>query len=391
MFNIEEELKQLPDKPGVYIMKDKDDEIIYVGKAISLKNRVRQYFQSSRNQGLKVKSMVSHIYEFEYIIVDNEVEALILEANLIKKHKPKYNILLRDDKQYPYIKVTLNEKYPRVIKTRQVLKDGAKYFGPYPSATAVNDAIDIIHDIYPIRTCKLNLEKNMGKFRPCLNYHIGKCNAPCLGNVDEEEYLEMINKVLKFLSGRKDDLINIIEEKMINASKYLEFEKASIYRDQINSLKLLQEEQKIVTSNIIDQDVIGMAKGIEEVCVQVFFIRGGKIIGREHYLMEDMFNTERKEIISSFLKQFYIGSAYVPKEILIEEDIEDLETIEKWLENKRGSKINILVPKRGEKYKLIEMVNKNAKDMLNKYGDKFLRKHRQNLKGSRRNSRYFRA
>lgn len=380
MFNIEEELKQLPDKPGVYIMKDKDDEIIYVGKAISLKNRVRQYFQSSRNQGLKVKSMVSHIYEFEYIIVDNEVEALILEANLIKKHKPKYNILLRDDKQYPYIKVTLNEKYPRVIKTRQVLKDGAKYFGPYPSATAVNDAIDIIHDIYPIRTCKLNLEKNMGKFRPCLNYHIGKCNAPCLGNVDEEEYLEMINKVIKFLSGRKDDLINIIEEKMINASKYLEFEKASIYRDQINSLKLLQEEQKIVTSNIIDQDVIGMAKGIEEVCVQVFFIRGGKIIGREHYLMEDMFNTERKEIISSFLKQFYIGSAYVPKEILIEEDIEDLETIEKWLENKRGSKINILVPKRGEKYKLIEMVNKNAKDMLNKYGDKFLRKHRENLK-----------
>ena len=324
--------------------------------------------------------MVSHIYEFEYIIVDNEVEALILEANLIKKHKPKYNILLRDDKQYPYIKVTLNEKYPRVIKTRQVLKDGAKYFGPYPSATAVNDAIDIIHDIYPIRTCKLNLEKNMGKFRPCLNYHIGKCNAPCLGNVDEEEYLEMINKVIKFLSGRKDDLIKIIEEKMINASKYLEFEKASIYRDQINSLKLLQEEQKIVTSNIIDQDVIGMAKGIEEVCVQVFFIRGGKIIGREHYLMEDMFNTERKEIISSFLKQFYIGSAYVPKEILIEEDIEDLETIEKWLENKRGSKINILVPKRGEKYKLIEMVNKNAKDMLNKYGDKFLRKHRENLK-----------
>ena len=204
--------------------------------------------------------------------------------------------------------------------------------------------------------------------------------CPCLGNVDEEEYLEMINKVIKFLSGRKDDLINIIEEKMINASKYLEFEKASIYRDQINSLKLLQEEQKIVTSNIIDQDVIGMAKGIEEVCVQVFFIRGGKIIGREHYLMEDMFNTERKEIISSFLKQFYIGSAYVPKEILIEEDIEDLETIEKWLENKRGSKINILVPKRGEKYKLIEMVNKNAKDMLNKYGDKFLRKHRENLK-----------
>ncbi|MEW8973613.1 MAG: excinuclease ABC subunit UvrC [Tissierellaceae bacterium] len=380
MINIEEKLKKLPDKPGVYIMKDKDDEIIYVGKAISLKNRVRQYFQSSRNQGLKVRSMVSHIDEFEYIIVDNEVEALILEANLIKKHKPKYNILLRDDKQYPYIKVTLNERYPRVIKTRQVLKDGAKYFGPYPSVTAVNDAMDIIHDIYPIRTCKLDLEKNIGKFRPCLNYHIGKCNAPCLGNVDEEEYLHMIEEVIRFLSGKKEHLIDIIEEKMIAASKNLEFEKAGIYRDQINSLKLLQEEQKIVTSNIIDQDVVGMAKGIEEVCIQIFFIRGGKIIGREHFLMEDIFNANRKEILSSFLKQFYIGSAYIPKEILIEESIEDLETMEKWLEGKRGSKVNILIPQRGEKHKLIEMVNKNARDMLNKYGDRFLKKHRENIR-----------
>lgn len=380
MINIEEKLKKLPDKPGVYIMKDKDDEIIYVGKAISLKNRVRQYFQSSRNQGLKVRSMVSHIDEFEYIIVDNEVEALILEANLIKKHKPKYNILLRDDKQYPYIKVTLNERYPRVIKTRQVLKDGAKYFGPYPSVTAVNDAMDIIHDIYPIRTCKLDLEKNIGKFRPCLNYHIGKCNAPCLGNVDEEEYLHMIEEVVRFLSGKKEHLIDIIEEKMIAASKNLEFEKAGIYRDQINSLKLLQEEQKIVTSNIIDQDVVGMAKGIEEVCIQIFFIRGGKIIGREHFLMEDIFNANRKEILSSFLKQFYIGSAYIPKEILIEESIEDLETMEKWLEGKRGSKVNILIPQRGEKHKLIEMVNKNARDMLNKYGDRFLKKHRENIR-----------
>ncbi len=380
MFDIEEKLKKLPDKPGVYIMKDKVDEIIYVGKAISLKNRVRQYFQSSRNQGLKVKNMVKHIDDFEYIIVDNEVEALILEANLIKKHRPKYNILLRDDKQYPYIKVTLNERYPRVIKTRQVLKDGAKYFGPYPSATAVNDAIDIIHDIYPIRTCKLNLENDMRKFRPCLNYHIGKCNAPCLGNVDEKEYLQMIDEVIRFLNGKKEHLIDIIEEKMIEASKNLEFEKAGIYRDQMNSLKLLQEEQKIVTSNIIDQDVIGMARGIEEVCIQIFFIRGGKIIGREHFLMEDMFNADRKEILSSFLKQFYIGSAYIPKEILIEESIEDLDTMEKWLEGKRGSKVNILIPQRGEKHKLIEMVNKNARDMLNKYGDRFLKKHRENIK-----------
>ncbi|MDR7871237.1 MAG: excinuclease ABC subunit UvrC [Tissierellaceae bacterium] len=380
MFDIDEQLKKLPDKPGVYIMKDKSDEIIYVGKAISLKNRVRQYFQSSKNQGLKVRSMVSHIKEFEYIIVDNEVEALVLEANLIKKNKPKYNILLRDDKQYPYIKVTLNEKYPRVIKTRQILKDGAKYFGPYPSATAVNDSIDILHDIYPIRTCKLNLEKNLSNFRPCLNYYIGKCNAPCLGNVDEIEYMDMIKEIIQFLDGKNLNVIGNIEKKMIEASKNLEFEKASTYRDQLNALRTLQEEQKIVSANDIDQDIIAMARGIEEVCVQVFFIRSGKIIGREHFLMEDNFREDRGEILSSFVKQFYIGSAFVPKEIIIEEEFSDMDSISKWLENKKGSKVTITVPKRGDKLKLIEMVGKNALEMLNKYGDKFLKKHRENLK-----------
>lgn len=380
MFNIQEELKKLPDKPGVYIMKDKSDEIIYIGKAISLRNRVRQYFQSARNQGLKVRSMVSHIKEFEYIMVDNEVEALVLEANLIKKHRPKYNILLRDDKQYPYIKVTLNEKYPRVIKTRQVKKDGCKYFGPYPSATAVNESIDVLHDIYPIRTCKLNLEKNLGNFRPCLNYYIGKCNAPCLGKVDEDEYMEMIKEIIQFLDGKNLSLMDSIEEKMIEASSKMEFEKASVYRDQLNSLKTLQEEQKIVTANEIDQDIIAMARGIEEVCVQVFFVRSGKIIGREHFIMEDNFREDRGEILSSFIKQFYIGSAYVPKEIIIENEIDDLAVVEKWLESKRGNKVTITVPKRGEKAKLIEMVKKNALDMLNKYGDKFLKKHRMNLK-----------
>lgn len=379
MFNIEDELKKLPDKPGVYIMKDKNEEIIYVGKAISLKKRVRQYFQSSKNHPLKVKAMVSHINEFEYIIVDNEVEALILESNLIKKHRPKYNILLRDDKQYPYIKIT-NEKYPRVIKTRQVIKDGAKYFGPYPSATAVNDAIDVLHDVYPIRTCKLNLEKKMENFRPCLNYYIGKCNGPCLGNIDESYYMDMIKEITQFLSGKGDGLIDIIEKKMLDASKNLEFEKAGIYRDQLNSLLLLQEKQKIVSSSLIDQDIIAMARGIEEVCIQIFFIRSGKIIGREHYLLEDNFSSERKEVLSSFIKQFYIGSAYVPREILIEEEIDDLDTIEKWLEEKRGAKVSILIPKRGEKSQLIEMVRKNARDMLNKYGDKFLKKHRENMK-----------
>ena len=380
MFNIDEELKKLPDKPGVYIMKDKSDEIIYVGKAISLKSRVRQYFQSPKNQPLKVRSMVSHIKEFEYIIVDNEVEALVLEANLIKKNKPKYNILLRDDKQYPYIKVTLNEKYPRVIKTRQIVKDGAKYFGPYPSATAVNDSINILHDIYPIRTCKLNLERSLSNFRPCLNYYIDKCSAPCLGNVDEDEYMNMIKDIIQFLDGKNLSIIDNIERMMIEASKNLEFEKASIYRDQLNALKTLQEEQKIVSANGIDQDIIAMARGIDEVCVQVFFIRLGKIIGREHYLMEDNFREDRGEILSSFIKQFYIGSAFVPKEIIVEDEITELDVVEKWLGSKKGTKVSITIPKRGEKLKLIEMVRENALEMLDKYGDRFLKKHRENLK-----------
>lgn len=380
MFNIEEELKKLPDRPGVYIMKDKNDEIIYVGKAISLKKRVRQYFGSKKNNPPKVNAMISHIHEFEYIIVDNEVEALVLEQNLIKKNKPKYNILLRDDKQYPYIKVTLNERYPRVLKTRQIIKDGAKYFGPYPSATAVNDAIDIIRRLYPIRTCKLNLEKDLNKFKPCLNYFIGKCNAPCLGNVDEKEYMKMIDEILLFLSNKDDGLINIMENKMNEASKKLDFESAARYRDQVNSLRVLQEKQKIVNMNFKDQDVIAMARGIEEVCIQIFFVRGGKIVGREHFLMEDTFNEDRKEILSSFVKQFYIGSAYIPKEILLEEEIEDAEIISKWLEGRKSTKVSILSPKRGEKLELLEMVRNNAKDMLNQYGDKFLKKHRESIK-----------
>lgn len=378
MFNLDEELEKLPAKPGVYIMKDKNDEIIYVGKAISLKNRVRQYFQKSNNQGSKVRAMVSHIEEFEYIIVKNEVEALILESNLIKKHKPKYNILLRDDKQYPYIKVCLNEEFPRVMKTRRVLKDGAKYFGPYPNATAVNNAIDIIHDIYPVRTCKLN--RNKKNRRPCLRYQIGKCMGVCIGEADEEEYMKMIKEIMRFLSGQDDFLIELIEKRMKEASEKLEFEKASVYRDQLNSLLVLQEKQNIVSDTSIDQDVIAMARGVEELCIQIFFIRSGKILGREHFLLEDTFGTSRGEVLSSFIKQFYIGTAYVPKEIILETEIEDIYTVSKWLESKRASKVNITVPKRGDKVRLVDMVSKNAKDMLNKYGDKFLRKHRRNLK-----------
>ena len=378
MFNIDDELKKLPDRPGVYIMKNKKGEIIYVGKAISLKKRVRQYFGSSKNNPPKVNALVQNIYEFEYIIVDNEVEALILESNLIKKNKPKYNILLRDDKQYPYIKVTTNEKYPRVIKTRRVLKDGAKYFGPYPSGYAVNDTLDIIRNLYPIRTCSQNLEKSKRKARPCLNYYIGKCLGPCQGNIDEGKYMEMIDEIIMFLNGKEDKLIEIIEEKMKKASDNLDFENAAKYRDQINSLNIILEKQKIVSSNLTDQDIIGMARGIDEVCVQVFFIRAGKIIGREHFILSDTFNEDRKEILNSFIKQFYLGTAYVPKEIFIEEEIADMEAISKCLSEKRGNKVIIRIPKRGEKSELMEMVRKNALDMINQYGDKFLRKQREN-------------
>lgn len=383
LFTIDGKLKKLPDKPGVYLMKDQSGEIIYVGKAVSLKNRVRQYFGSRKNNPPKVNAMINHIRDFEYIIVDNEIEALILESNLIKKHRPKYNILLRDDKQYPYIKVTTNEKYPRVLKTRNIVKDGAKYFGPYPSVYAVNDTIDIIRSLYPIRTCNKDLEKNIGKTRPCLNYYIGRCLGPCQGQVDEERYMEMIDEIIMFLSGKEDKLIEKIEEKMKEAAKNLDYENAAKYRDQINSLNIVLEKQKIVSPNLVDQDIIGMARGVEEVCIQVFFIRSGKIIGREHFIIPDTFGEEKKSILSSFIKQFYLGTAYVPKEIFIEEEIEDMETISKWLEQKRGSKVNIRIPKRGEKSQLMNMVKTNAMDMLKQHGDKYLRIQRQNEKALR--------
>lgn len=360
------------------MMKDDRGEIIYVGKAISLKNRVRQYFGSRKNNTPKVNAMINHIHEFEYIIVDNEIEALILEANLIKKHRPKYNILLRDDKQYPYIKVTTNERYPRVIKTREIVKDGAKYFGPYPSVYAVNDTIDIIRNLYPIRSCNKDLSKNMAKTRPCLNYYIGRCLGPCQGNVDEGRYMEMIDEIIMFLSGKEDRLIEKIEEKMKIAAENMDYENAAKYRDQINSLNIVLEKQKIVSSNLIDQDIIGMARGIDEVCIQVFFIRSGKIIGREHFVIPDTFEEAREEILSSFIKQFYLGTAYVPKEIFIEKEIDDMATIVDWLSEKRGSKVTIRVPKRGEKSKLMDMVKTNAMDMLNQHGDRFLRIQREN-------------
>lgn len=366
MFDIQEELKKIPDNPGVYQMKNEFGEIIYVGKAKNLKKRVRQYFQS-KNHAPKIEAMIRNIAEFEYIIVDNEVEALILEANLIKKHRPKYNTILRDDKQYPYIKISVQEKYPRIYKVREVKKDGAKYFGPYPSAYAVNEIIDIIGSLYKLRKCSIKLDGSKKNQRPCLNYHINRCTAPCMGNVDSKEYREEVSKAISFLTGKEEELIKSLTEKMQSASENLDFEAAAKYRDQIRALEIISEKQKIVSANSsIDQDVIGSALGIEEACIQIFFIRNGKIIGREHYLLTNIENETREEIISSFLSQFYTGTVYIPKEIYIEADIEDREVFEKLLSEKRGNKVSIKVPSKGDKSMLIKMIKKNALEILEK-------------------------
>ncbi len=366
MFNIQEELKKMPDNPGVYQMKNKFGEIIYVGKAKNLKKRVRQYFQS-KNHSPKIEAMIRNIAEFEYIIVDNEVEALILEANLIKKFRPKYNTILRDDKQYPYIKISVQEKYPRIYKVREVKKDGAKYFGPYPSAYAVNEIIDIIGSLYKLRKCSLKLDGSKKNKRPCLHYHINRCTAPCMGNVDAKEYREEMNKAIAFLAGGEKELIVSLTKKMNLASETLDFEMAAKYRDQIKALELISEKQKIVAANNnLDQDVIGSAMGIEESCIQIFFIRNGKVIGREHYLLANTENEEREKVISSFLSQFYTGTVYIPKEIYIETDIEDREVFEKLLSQKRGNKVSVKVPLKGDKSMLIKMIKKNALEILEK-------------------------
>lgn len=372
MFNIQEELKALPHSPGVYQMKNASGEIIYVGKAKSLNKRVKQYFQS-RNHPPKIQAMIKNISEFEYIITDNEVEALILEANYIKKYRPKYNTLLRDDKQYPYIKISVQEKYPRIYKVREVKKDGAKYFGPYPSAYAVNDIIDIIGNLYKLRKCSLKLDGAKRCQRPCIYYHINRCTAPCSGNVDISKYREEVSKASAFLSGG-EDIIKSLNDRMAKASQNLEYEEAARYRDQIKALELISEKQKAVSQESIDQDVIGSAIGSEEACIQIFFIRNGKIIGSEHYLLTNTENESREQIISSFLTQFYTGTVYVPKEIYIESHIEDLELLEKLLSQKRGNKVSLKVPVKGEKSMLIKMTKKNALEILEK-GSQRIRKN----------------
>lgn len=381
MFDIQEHLKTLPASPGVYIMKDKFGNVIYVGKAVSLKNRVRQYFQSSKNHSDKVRSMVKNIFSFEYIMTDSELEALILECNLIKKYKPKYNILLRDDKTYPYIKVTVNEDYPRVLKVRRILKDKAKYFGPYSNVSAVNDTIDIIRNIYPIRTCNIDMDKAIKSgMRPCLNYHIKKCIGPCTGMVSKKEYMDMIDEILLFLSGKEDKLVEVLEEKMKAASMALDFEEAASYRDKISSLKDVMEKQKISNvQNDSDQDVIAMANFDQEACVQVFFIRNGKVSGRENFMLEGVKDSDRSTILGSFIKQFYMSQEYIPRELIVEEEFLDMEIMEEILSSKRGTAVSIRVPKRGDKRALVLMVRKNADEYLLKFDDLKKKKYEKSI------------
>ncbi|MDE4541108.1 excinuclease ABC subunit UvrC [Thermoanaerobacterium sp. R66] len=362
--NIEEKLKLLPDKPGVYIMKDSSGKIIYVGKAVILKNRVRQYFQNQSNQLPKVRTMVKHVADFEYIVTDTELEALILECNLIKKHKPKYNILLKDDKNYPYIKITVNEDYPRIVFTRRVEMDGAKYFGPYSSAFAVRETIKLLRHMFPLRSCNRNIERDMGKDRECLYYHIGLCSAPCTGRITKEEYKKLTDDVLMFLEGKRDVLLKKLKEEMEKAAENMEFEKAAKLRDQIYGIEKTSEKQKIVSASLEDQDVISMARSAEDACIQVFFIRDGKVSGREHYFMKNTDDMDRSEIMSSFMKQFYDSAPYVPKEIILDVDMEEKDVLMEWLSEKRGNKVSIVVPSRGKKKDLVDMVYENALEAL---------------------------
>lgn len=363
-FNIEEELKKLPSKPGVYLMHDERDAIIYVGKAISLKNRVRQYFQSSRNKGVKIEQMVTHIARFEYIITDSELEALVLECNLIKEHRPKYNTMLMDDKAYPFIKVTVQEDFPRVLFARQMYKDKSKYYGPYTSAAAVKDTIDLIHKLYGIRTCNRQLPKMQGKERPCLNYHIHQCPAPCQGYISKEEYGESVKKALNFLNGNYAPILKELEDKMQQAAEEMEFEKAIEYRELLGSVKKIAQKQKITNSDMEDKDVIAMAKDREDAVVQVFFIRDGRLIGRDHFCLHIAADDKKEEILAAFVKQFYAGTPYIPREIMMQYEIGEAQVIESWLSDRKGQKVHIRVPKKGEKEKLVELAQKNAKMVL---------------------------
>ena len=364
MFDIQEELKKLPARPGVYIMHDENDHIIYVGKAVSLKNRVRQYFQTSRNKGVKIEQMVTHIRRFEYIVTDSELEALVLECNLIKEHHPKYNTMLMDDKTYPFIKVTTGEVFPRVVLSRKMQKDKARYFGPYTSSQAVRDTIDLIHKLYHLRSCNRSLPRDIGKERPCLNYHIKQCDAPCQGYISQEEYGKSVNEVLKFLNGNYDAVLKDLEEKMNAASEALEFERAIEYRELLSSVKKVAQKQKITDSSGEDRDVLAVASHEGDAVVQVFFIRGGRLIGRDHFYLRITDGESPSEILNSFIMQYYAGTPFIPGELMLQAEVEDREVLEEWLTSKRGQKVAIRVPKKGTKEKLVELAQENARLVL---------------------------
>ena len=366
MFNIEEELKKLPNKPGVYVMRDKNDTIIYVGKAISLKNRVRQYFRKN-NKTARIEKMVSLIDHFEYIVVDNEAEALILECNLIKKNRPKFNVLLKDDKTYPYIKIDIKSDYPGVFITRRVINDGSKYFGPYANPGAAKEMIDFIKQKYKI--CQCRTLKN--RERPCLNYHINRCLAPCMGYVTPQEYKKQIDEIIDLLEGKTEKIIKELENQMQEASIKLEFEKAAELRDRIQSIERVSEKQKVSNISENNIDVIGIAKSDIQICIEIFFVRGSKMVGREHYFYTDLKDMEDKEILSGFIKQYYLDNPNIPNKIMIRDEIEDKETIEKWLSTILGKKVEIKTPKKGEKLRFVEMAEMNSKVTLeNKEKDK---------------------
>lgn len=360
-FNIEEELKKLPASPGVYLMHDAKDEIIYVGKAVSLKNRVRQYFQSSRNKTAKIQQMVSHIARFEYIITDSEMEALVLECNLIKEHRPKYNTMLVDDKTYPYIKITVGEAYPRVMMTRQAKKDKSKYFGPYTNAQAVKDTLELLRKMYKIRTCSKSIKEGDNNDRPCLYYHMKQCDAPCNHYITKEDYQRNIKKVIDFLNGNYKETLQELTQKMNEASENMEYEEAIIYRDLMKSVRAISQKQKITDSDKLEnKDILALETSGEDGIMQVFFVRGGKLIGREHFHMNISEHESRGECIASFIKQFYAGTPFIPRELLIQEEIEERELLEAWLSKKRGQNTYIRVPKKGSKERLVELAKRNA-------------------------------
>lgn len=373
MFNFEEELKKLPNKPGVYIMRDDKDVILYVGKAVNLHSRVRSYFRENIGRGPAIDKMVSLIARFEYIVTDSELEALVLENNLIKEHSPKYNTLLKDDKTYPYIKVTLGEEFPRILFSRSMKKDKSKYFGPYTSAAAVKDTIELLNKLYQLRTCNRSLPRDIGVERPCLNYHIKQCLAPCQGYVDKEQYRRQVAGALEFLNGNYNLILKDLEEKMKEAAKQLEFEEAARIRDLYNSVKQVSQKQKITDSAGEDKDVIALYQDETEAVVQVFFVRDGKLIGREHYYMTNVSENNKPGILQDFVKQFYAGTPFIPRELMLQYEVEDRELIEKWLGERRGGRVYLRVPKIGSKEKLVELAAQNAKLILSQDREKLKR------------------